>query len=167
MNHGNHSLVALGLRLYRALARAFPHEFRNAYGTELVQVTEEAIEPVWQRHGLLGLARLLLDIAIRVPVEHLAELRQDQSRNVIGLVMKEGVALVLAGAAVGLAVAWAGTRVLSGFLSSITSATGATRTDPLLVLGITLLMAALALAACYLPARCALRIDPAVTLRQE
>jgi hypothetical protein len=35
--------VALGLRLYRALAQAFPQEFKNAYGDELMQVTEEAI----------------------------------------------------------------------------------------------------------------------------
>ena len=45
--------------------------------TELMQVTEDAIGPIWRRHGVLGLARLLLDIAIRVPAEHLAELRQD------------------------------------------------------------------------------------------
>lgn len=39
-----------------------------------MQVIEEAI---WRRHGFRGLARLLLDIAMRIPAEHLAELRQD------------------------------------------------------------------------------------------
>ena len=77
--HGNHleSPVAFGLRMYRRLANAFPHEFQNVYGEEMMQVTEEAIEPIWKRHGFMGLARLLLEFAIRVPVEHLAELRQD------------------------------------------------------------------------------------------
>jgi predicted permease len=69
--------VALTLRLYRTIARAFPDEFKNAFGDELLQVTQESIERVWRSHGVLGLFRLLLDLAMRVPVEHLAELRQD------------------------------------------------------------------------------------------
>jgi predicted permease len=74
---GSNRPVAISLRLYRALASAFPYEFKNAYGTELVQVTEDAIEPIWRHYGLLGLVRLLADIALRVPAEHLAELWQD------------------------------------------------------------------------------------------
>jgi hypothetical protein len=69
--------VAIGLRLYRTLAKAFPYEFRNAYGDELVQVTEEAIESIWRRDGAFGLARLLADIAVRIPAEYWAEPRQD------------------------------------------------------------------------------------------
>lgn len=77
MNHSSSRPVTIGLRLYRALARAFPEEFQNACGDHLVQMTEEMIEPVWQRYGLFGLLRLLLDIGIRLPAEHLAELRRD------------------------------------------------------------------------------------------
>ena len=77
MNRSSSRPVAISLRLYRALARAFPHEFKNVYGDELLQVTEDAIEPIWRRYGVPGLVRLLLDIAIRIPVEYLAELRQD------------------------------------------------------------------------------------------
>src|SRR5712692_3044257 len=69
--------VAISLRLYRALARTFPYEFKNAYGEELVQVTEDAIESIWRRHGIVGLAGLLMDIAIRIPAEHLAEFWRD------------------------------------------------------------------------------------------
>ena len=69
--------VAIGLRMYRALAGAFPCEFKNAYGDEMLAAAEDAVEPIWRRHGLFGLMRLLADIAIRVPIEHLAELRQD------------------------------------------------------------------------------------------
>jgi predicted permease len=65
--------AAFGLRLYRALARAFPHEFQNVYGEDLLQMGEDAIEPIWRREGFLGLARLLADIAIRVPIEHFSE----------------------------------------------------------------------------------------------
>jgi predicted permease len=69
--------AALTLRLYRALANAFPYEFQNAYGDELLQVTEESIEPIWRRHGILGLLRLLADIAWRIPAEYAAEFRSD------------------------------------------------------------------------------------------
>ena len=77
MTHPSNRPVEIGLRVYRALAGAFPYEFKNAYGGELVQVTEDAIDEIWRRYGMRGLARLLLDIALRVPAEHLAELRQD------------------------------------------------------------------------------------------
>ena len=77
MTEGSSRPVAISLRLYRALAGAFPHEFKNVYGEELLQVTEEAIEAIWRRHGTPGLARLLADLAIRVPAEHLAEVRRD------------------------------------------------------------------------------------------
>jgi len=69
--------VTLGLRAYRGIARAFPGEFNNNYGGELLQTAEDAIEPVWRQHCVLGLARLLMDVAIRVPFEYLAELRQN------------------------------------------------------------------------------------------
>src|ERR1700684_3253747 len=77
VTHPSKRSVALSLRLYRTLARAFPDEFSNAYGVEMVHFAEDAIEPIWRHHGSLGVARLLLDIAIRVPAEHFAELRQD------------------------------------------------------------------------------------------
>ena len=69
--------VAAGLTLYRGLANGLPHEFKNVYGEELLQTAEDSIGSVWRREGLLGLTRLLFDIAVRVPVEHLAELSKD------------------------------------------------------------------------------------------
>ena len=69
--------VAAGLRLYRGVASAYPHEFQNVYGEEMLQAGEDAIEPVWRHHGALGLARLLFDVAIRLPVEYFAEWRKD------------------------------------------------------------------------------------------
>ena len=70
-------MTAICLRLYRAMARAFPYDFKNAYGDELTNVSEEAIEDIGRRHGLFGLLRLLLDLAVRIPAEHLAEFAQD------------------------------------------------------------------------------------------
>jgi putative ABC transport system permease protein len=77
MNAQQKRPVALTLRLYRALASAYPHEFRNVWGEEMMQAAEDAVEPIWRRHGAAGLVRLLLDLAIRIPVEYLAEMRQD------------------------------------------------------------------------------------------
>lgn len=84
--------VAITLRIYRALASAFPHEFNNVYGDELLQVAEDAVEPIWRRHGVAGLARLLLDIAIRVPAEHLSELRRDTRYGLRTLAASPGFA---------------------------------------------------------------------------
>jgi ABC-type lipoprotein release transport system permease subunit len=58
-------------------------------------------------------------------------------------------------------------RLLSAIMSTISRTAGTSASDPLLLVGAPLLLAALALAACYLPARKSLRIDPVVALRQE
>jgi len=55
--------VQFCLRLYRALARAYPHEFQMLYGEDLERMGEDAAPEIWRRHGVLGLARLLADIA--------------------------------------------------------------------------------------------------------
>jgi predicted permease len=87
--------------------------------------------------------------------------------SVLGLVMREGAAMVLLGSALGLALGWASTRVLSAFLNAMARSTSTSTSDPLLLVGAPLLLAALALAACYLPALRSTKIDPAVTLRAE
>ena len=87
-----------------------------------------------------------------------------QKRDVLGLVMKEGAILVLVGTAVGLAFALAGIRALSGFFFTVASVQGY---DPVLLAGAPLLLAGLALVACYVPARRSADIDPAVTLKME
>ena len=46
MIHESSRPVTVTLRLYRAISRAFPYEFKNAYGSEMLQVTEEAIAPI-------------------------------------------------------------------------------------------------------------------------
>ncbi|MCU1238076.1 MAG: transporter related, partial [Candidatus Solibacter sp.] len=90
-----------------------------------------------------------------------------QRSNVLGLVMKEGLQLVVVGTAIGMAGAWTGSRLLAAMNSSVGHVTTTSGTDPVVVLGAPLLLAVLALAACYLPARKSMSIDPVVALRQE
>jgi putative ABC transport system permease protein len=77
------------------------------------------------------------------------------------LVLGQGLALSVAGAAVGTVAALAGTRALAAVLF------GVSPTDPLTFAAVASILLAVALAASYLPARRATRIDPIVTLRSE
>lgn len=81
--------------------------------------------------------------------------------DVIRLVMKQGARLAGTGAAVGLAGAFALTRLLSGLLF------GVSPTDPVVFIAVPLLLIGVAFAACYLPARRATRVSPVVALRYE
>jgi ABC-type antimicrobial peptide transport system permease subunit len=88
-------------------------------------------------------------------------------RDILGLAMKEGAALAIAGVTVGLAGAWAFTRVLSASVEPVARVVGKAGSQPLLLLAAPLLLALLALAACYIPARRSTRIQPAEALRGE
>jgi putative ABC transport system permease protein len=79
--------------------------------------------------------------------------------NVLRLVLRQGLLLVCIGLGLGLAGAVAITRVIRTFLWGITP------TDPATFMIVTGALAVLALVACYLPARRALRIDPIIALR--
>jgi len=81
--------------------------------------------------------------------------------SVIGLVVREGMALALAGLAIGIA----GSLVLARFLDKLLF--GVAPTDPLTYLLIATGLAASALIACFIPARRAARVDPIVALRHE
>ena len=81
-------------RIYRRLAEAFPHEFKLAYGTEVMQLGEDVVEEIAKRHGVAGLIRLIADIAIRVPIEYLSEMRGDMRYAMRALIKSPGFALV-------------------------------------------------------------------------
>jgi putative ABC transport system permease protein len=88
-------------------------------------------------------------------------------RDVLRLVISEGMVLVAVGTLLGLAGAWGAACLLSTLVAAIATATSGATSDPVLLVGAPLLLAGLALAACYLPARRSTRIDPVVALRQE
>jgi putative ABC transport system permease protein len=84
-----------------------------------------------------------------------------QPRDMMRLVLGEGILVILIGLAIGLA----GSLALTRFLSSLLF--GVTATDPLTFAGVAALLAIVALAACYIPALRAMRVDPMVALRYE
>ena len=84
-----------------------------------------------------------------------------QPAHVLGMVVRGGMALTAAGVGVGIAAAAVVTRLASPLLVNVSA------TDPVIFGGAALFLAAVALAASYLPARRATRIDPNVALRCE
>ncbi|MDQ3816652.1 MAG: FtsX-like permease family protein, partial [Acidobacteriota bacterium] len=84
-----------------------------------------------------------------------------QVRDVLKLVVRQGMLMALTGIALGLIVAFALTRVMTSLLYQVST------TDPLIFAGISLLFILVALLASYVPARRATRVDPMVALRYE
>ena len=84
-----------------------------------------------------------------------------KQRDVLALVIKQGLMLALTGVAIGLAIAFGLTRVLWSLLYGVTA------TDPRTFLLLPLLLASAVLFACYLPARRAMNVDPMISLRYE
>jgi predicted permease len=80
---------------------------------------------------------------------------------VMKLILGEGLRLVLIGLAIGIAGAFALTRSLSSLLYGVGAG------DPLTFAGVAVVLAAVALAACAVPARRAMRVDPMLALREE
>jgi predicted permease len=84
-----------------------------------------------------------------------------QEGDVLRLVVKQGLALAIVGAAVGIGVALGVTRYLTSMLYGVHA------NDPVTIGAVAVLLALVALAACYIPARRATRVDPMVALRYE
>jgi predicted permease len=87
--------------------------------------------------------------------------------RVLGLVMKEGATLIAAGLAFGMVGAWAGSRGLAAMSYESGQVASTSAGNPLVVFGSPILLAGMALLACYLPARRASGVDPAIVLRGE
>jgi putative ABC transport system permease protein len=82
-------------------------------------------------------------------------------RDILGLVLRQGLTLTLVGAVLGLAGAFAASRFLRTLLFGITPS------DPITYVAISVLLTAVALFACWIPARRAIRVDPMTALRYE
>jgi len=84
-----------------------------------------------------------------------------QPRDLLALVVGQGMRLTVVGLVVGVAAAFALTRLIEQLLFGVTA------TDPVTFAAVPLLLAGVALAACWIPARRATRMDPLVALRHE
>jgi len=107
-------------------------------------------------YGLLSyeVARRTREIGIRTALGA-------QQRHVLRMVVGQGLALAVLGAALGIAVAAGVTRYIHSFLY------GVRPSDPATFAGVAMLLTLVSLAACYLPARRAMQVDPMVALRYE
>lgn len=125
-----------------------------------------------QQAGAMGILGLLLAVVgIYGVVSYRATLRTReigirmalgaQPLDVLSMILKQGTILVVCGIAVGLAGAFALTRVIAGFLPLIGGS------GPIVFVSVTAVLGAIALTACYIPARRATMINPTIALRHE
>jgi putative ABC transport system permease protein len=82
-------------------------------------------------------------------------------RDVLRMIVRQGMRMVIIGLALGLTGAFALTRVFASLLLGVGT------TDPLTFVGVALLLFVIALLACWIPARRATKVDPLIALRQE
>jgi len=125
----------------------------------------------WTLGGFRALALLLAGIGIYGVVSYGAAQRTREigvrmalgakEKDVLGLVLWDGLIVIGVGLAIGLLLAAVATRVLASFFYGV----GAT--DPLTFVAVPLLLGAVALVASYIPARRAVTVDPLVALRYE
>jgi putative ABC transport system permease protein len=144
-----------------------------------IQSLEQAIsswvapQRFWMRlFGIFaGLAVLLAAIGIYGVISYSVSQRTHEigvrmalgaERNdVLKLVLRQGLKLALIGVAIGIAGSFALTRLIAQFLYGVKA------TDPMTFAAVALLLTAVALAASYIPARRATKVDPLVALRHE
>ncbi|HET8922720.1 MAG TPA: ABC transporter permease [Candidatus Acidoferrum sp.] len=159
----------------RVQVNQLDHNLALTNGQTIGQTLAQALWPSRMGAALLGLfgllALILASIGIYGVLSYSVSQRTSeigirmalgaQSKQVLALVLRQGMLLAVVGAVLGVVVALPVTRLASTLLY------GVSPTDPLTYISITLLLMAVALLACYIPAHRATRVDPLVALRYE
>ena len=146
------------------------------YGTQTMnQVISESLAARRFSMMLLGtfavLALVLASIGIYGVISYLVERRTQEigirmalgadRADMLRLILRGGLTLALVGAGIGIVCSLALTRLMGKMLYGVTA------TDPMTFVAVTLLLLLVAAAACWLPARRAMRVDPAIALRYD
>jgi putative ABC transport system permease protein len=129
------------------------HEIRRRLSRlKLAPVREAEIVEELAQHAEDRYQELLVGIRVALGA---------QRWTVVNLIIRQGMSLALLGAVIGLIAAFALTRLLEGLLYGVEA------TDPLTFASITILLLLISLAACWIPARRAAKVDPLVALRDH
>lgn len=154
------------------------HQDRALAVADITTLEQLAAEPLEQQKivmvllvGFAGLAALLSALGIYSVLAYLVSRRTHEigvrmalgarSADVFGMVLSEGIRMTLSGVTIGLLAALALTRLMASLLF------GVRPTDPMTFTGVALLLTAIAVLACFVPARRAATVDPMVALRYE
>jgi len=157
------------------IVRNIDNHISITYEKTVAQHLAFALWPSWMGAILLGslglLALILASVGVYGVMAYSVSQRTRelgirmalgaQSSQVLQLVLRQGILLAAIGLVLGLLAAFGSTRMASTLLY------GVNPSDPTVFVGVTLLLAVAAFAACYFPARRALKIDPVVALRFE
>lgn len=146
--------------------------------SEYLDLSRYAMRSALRTFGGIGLFALLLSaIGLSgVTAYSVAQRRKEigirmvlgaSKAQVLRLVLREGVALVVAGSVVGFLGATVVARILVSLTTAFGDAFAVGTDDPRLLIGAPLLLAGMALLACYLPARNATKLNPLQAFRQE
>jgi predicted permease len=181
INHGTGAVVRTGEAPLSAMD-SIGHAVESVnnqivvYGTEtMTDVISDSLAAKRFAMVLLGvfaaLAMLLSSIGIYGVISYVVGQRTHEfgirialgaaRGNVLRMVLQQAGRMVLLGVVIGLVAAFALTRLMASMLFGVSSH------DPLTFLGVAVLLGAVALAACYIPARRATRVDPIIALRYE
>jgi putative ABC transport system permease protein len=159
----------------RSLIRSLDPDQAVANVTTMDEIISSSIAlrrlAMWLMTSFAGLALLLACVGVYGVMSYSVEQRRQeigvrlalgaQPRDVLRLAIGRGTRLALTGVGIGVLAAGLLTRLMSSLLYGISP------TDPVTFAGVAILLTAVAIAACYLPARRAMRVDPMVALRHE